>query len=219
MSTIEEFENAPVGSIAKKGVGLVAIREGYETAYLPWVCTTYGEWFSNEELADAGYTLERPVPTTVQEALDLAWNLAAPVEEDQTIPKGTRYVRRSQFGGLTTYTAAPDWTPDPWHKDMIRTFEPLPEPEPDWLNAPAVLASMNECSWQKVWLPRSEGYWECTCCGAYKHWSAMADVTPLYPKEDVEPGKSDTPNDAPRTYSACLNYDGPWGTRLGGDPA
>lgn len=69
MTTLEDFENAPAGSIARKKVGLVAIREGDETAYLPWVCTTYGEWFSNEEMAKGGYTLvpaARSLPTREQ---------------------------------------------------------------------------------------------------------------------------------------------------------
>ena len=55
-------------------------------------------------------------------------------------------------------------------------------PEPDWLDAPAVLAAMDDCSWQKVWLPSTPGYWECTCCGVVRHWSKMNDVTPLYPE-------------------------------------
>ena len=117
-------------------------------------------------------------------ALDLAWELAHEVKEGQIMPVGTRYVSRSPRGGLVTLTATESWTPDP-RTNEVRTLDPLPEPEPDWLDAPAVLASMDDCSWQKVWLPRSGGKWTCTCCGAILHWSLMADVTPLYPKEDA----------------------------------
>lgn len=90
-----------------------------------------------------------------------------------------------------TFTGKPH--PRDHHRRQARALadagllaQPHPDPEPDWLDAPAVLAAMNECSWQKVWLPKPNGNWECTCCGVARHWTKMTDVTPLYPKEGQE---------------------------------
>ena len=221
MSTFEDFENAPVGATAKKEVGLVAIREGDKTDYYPWMCTTYGDWLSNDDLAERGYTLVPSVPTTAREALDLAWELAHEVREGQTIPKGTKYLERHN-GALREYTAFHDMNPKAGGEEWLRTQDPLPDPELDWFDAPAVLATQKHSNGHlnpTVWTrdPFDSDRWVTGLIST--HWRDLRDVTPLYPKEDEEPGKSDTPNDAPRTYSACLNYDGPWGTRLGGDPA
>lgn len=117
-------------------------------------------------------------------ALDLAWELGHPVREGQVIPKGTKFMKKTE-GNVQAYTMRRDYTVTADDTYILRTHEPLSEPEPDWLDAPAVLASMDDCSWQKVWLPRSGGKWTCTCCGAILHWSLMADVTPLYPKGDA----------------------------------
>lgn len=150
-------------------------------------------------------------PTSAQEAFELAWNLAYPVKEGQVIPAGTRYLQWVE-GNLREYTEHLGITVTKGKSILARTVDPLPATEPDWLDAPAVLASMNDCSSQKVWLPKSDGHWECTCCGTERHWSKMADVTPLYPKED-------TPHDAPRQRTISFHDDKPWGTKLGGDPA
>ena len=217
MSTFEDFENAPVGATAKKEVGLVAIREGDKTDYYPWMCTTYGDWLSNDDLAERGYTLERPVPTTAQEAFDLTWILAYPVKEGQVIPEGMRYIRRYQSGDLATFISNESWTPR--HIDKVRTQDPLPDPEPYWLDAPAVLAHTDNDDTRRVWTACNDGQWASTRHTYTRHWQGLRDVTPLYPKEDVEPGKSDTPNDAPRYRTVAFRDDTPWGTRLGGDPA
>ena len=144
-----------------------------------------------------------PAPTTAREALTLAWELAHPVKEGQIIPVGTWLVERrgDEFAvGKNDYFEA---TANDWDVKNRRTLDPLPDPEPDWLDAPAVLAAMKGRSGQKVWLPKPNGHWECTCCGVVRHWFNMADVTPLWPKEDA-------------AYSS--HYDEPWCTWLGGEP-
>lgn len=131
-------------------------------------------------------------PKNSREALDLAWELAHPVKEGQHIPEGTRYVRRSQSGGLTTFTATVGWTPTRLFAGITRILDPLPDPEPDWLNAPAVLASHPVCADTEqigIWIPSDkDGMWEWPIQqGEFMaHWSELEDVTPLYPKEEQE---------------------------------
>lgn len=219
MSTLEEFENAPVGATAthpdgRKAVGTFDYVEGR------WYATDYN-WYTDGEMARQGYILD-PVsadltqadqqlqnstlwtvtdlvdalthgrvhiapgpipaltaPTSAQGALDLAWDLGHPVKEGQVIPKGAKWMKKVS-GNVQEYTMRQDYTITITDTYILRTHEPLSDPE--WLDAPAVLAAMDDCSWQKVWLPRSEGRWVCTCCGVERHWSKMNDVTPLYPK-------------------------------------
>lgn len=184
MSTIQEFENAPVGATATSPRGSIA----FKTARSEDEWSLYGSHgrhfynLSSDEMG--GFTLNPTAPTTAREALDLAWNLAHPVKVGQVVPAGTEIISVRSEIERAYGTTLTDQVADGFDESHTRTLDPLPDPEPDWLDAPAVLAAMNECSWQKVWLPRSGGQWICTCCGAIKHWSKMADVTPLYPKED-----------------------------------
>lgn len=183
MSTLEEFENAPVGSTATSPRGSIA----FKTARSEDEWSLYGSHgrhfynLSSDEMG--GFTLNPTAPTNSREALDLAWDLAHEVKEGQVIPKGTRYLARHSKP-IQEFIATDDIEIVSWLVGAVRSHEPLPVPEPDWLDAPAVLAAMDDCSWQKVWLPSTPGHWECTCCGVDRHWSKMADVTPLYPKED-----------------------------------
>ena len=78
-------------------------------------------------------------PKNAREALDLAWELAHPVKAEQTLPYGTQSLWRDpdgrlSVGGSDVYTVS--------RKDAhkIRTLDPIPEPTPDWLDAPAVIA-------------------------------------------------------------------------------
>ena len=126
-------------------------------------------------------------PTTAREALTLALELAHEMKEGHELPIGTECIAKVRDGEFMVYrskkpfdgVSRPGWA-------EARTLDPLPEPEPGWLDAPAVLASMKGRSGQKVWLPKPNGHWECTCCGVVRHWFNMADVTPLYPKETSE---------------------------------
>lgn len=188
MSTIQEFENAPVGATAKKGVGLVAIREGYETDQYPWVCTTYGELLSNWELAKRGYTLVPSAPTTAQEARDLAWDLAHPVKEGQHIPEGTEFLYPMSDGTyMNERIGVEDYRANGSDEKYLRTLDPLPDPEPDWLDATVILANCPVCLLDNPLLPE-EGTdnltWECRGCRCSMAWDSLKDVTPLYPKED-----------------------------------
>ena len=192
MSTFQDFENAPVGATARRPGSPVAVKVSFRP-------TTKGNWddglvkMSPETLVDYDYILDpepTPAPTTAREALDLAWNLAYPIKEGRFIPEGVRYVRRSQDGGLVTLTAAGDWTPDPRHRDGVRTLDRLPEPVPDWLDAPAVLASCrySDVTREGVFTPSSvhTDRWVLAGTVGAMHWSELRDVTPLYPEGEKE---------------------------------
>ena len=73
------------------------------------------------------------------------------------------------------------------------TLDPLPDPEPDWLDAPAVMARPEDDTWVAVWQPceapwcsgatRNESRWVSPRGGAgCRSWRELTDVTPLYPK-------------------------------------
>lgn len=67
-------------------------------------------------------------------ALDLAWELAYPVKEGQTIPRGTKYLERHN-GVLREYTAFHDMIPKAGEGEWIRSQDTLPDPKPGWLGA------------------------------------------------------------------------------------
>ena len=185
MSTLEEFENAPVGATATAPNGNIAVKTGRRV--FEWsIYDSRGNARDNHPSDEMGfYRLNPAAPTNSREALDLAWELGHRVKEGQDIPEGTRYL---EFHGdeLGEYIAVVNIKISPGLVPVIRTLDRLPEPVPGWLDAPAVLAAMDDCSWQKVWLPSTPGHWECTCCGVDRHWSDMADVTPLYPEGKKE---------------------------------
>lgn len=142
-------------------------------------------------------------PKTAREALALAWELAHPVNGGDAIPKDTTCLQNTGER-IETKTLPTDWTPA--FPKNIRTLEPLPDPEPDWLDAPAVLAESRECSNRSVWTPEAgtdRQTWESSCCNTSNAWNSLRDVTPLYPKEGQD----------------SFHYDEPWGTRLGGESA
>ena len=189
MSTINDFKNAPVGATAtRETTGSRAMK--MDDVQRRWA-TPNGVYLDNEEMEKRGFTLEplEPAPATAWEALDLTWELAHEVKPGQHIPAGTRYVRRSQSGGLSTFTAVQGWTPAPRWTEHVRTLDPLPEPEPDWLDAPAVMASLDDMTrWdldeRQVFTPASEGegHWVAMFSALTYHSSDLRDVTPLYPK-------------------------------------
>lgn len=120
-------------------------------------------------------------PTTAREALALAWELAHPVKEGQVIPGGTDVISaRSEvenvYGATLTNQVA-----DKFDELHTRTLDPLPEPEPDWLDAPAVMAVAEGFSYRRIWVPLGDGGWASVQDGR-AHWSELRDVTPLYPK-------------------------------------
>ena len=126
-------------------------------------------------------------PRTAREALALAWELAHEVKPGQVIPKGTRYLEITR-SGLRERTASGDRKITP-ELATFRTLDPLPEPEPDWLDAPAVLAESYECSNRSVWTPEAgtdRQTWECSCCNTSNAWNSLRNVTPLWHKETDE---------------------------------
>lgn len=181
MSTIEDFKNAPIGATASSAETNARYVKNSDDRWLLFDGRGYllvDKYYLQYE----GFTLSPAAPTTAREVLELVWELAHPVKEGQTIPVGTWMIERrgDRFAvGKNDYF---DATANDWDVKSRRALDPIPDPEPDWLNAHAVLASMDECSWQKVWLPSTLGNWKCTCCDAERHWSELEDVTPLYPK-------------------------------------
>ena len=191
MSTIKDFENAPVGATAThETMGLRVMKINDSTR--DWI-TPRGGYLSDEEVASRDFALDPSAPTTAREALYLAWELAHEVKPGQVIPKGDRLLEFDD-SGLKEYTAQCDIKIDPDLAPVFRTFVPLPDPEPDWLDAPAVLASHPLCADTEqigLWIPASgEGMWEWPFQqGEFKaHWSELEDVTPLYPKEGHDAG-------------------------------
>ena len=181
MNTIEDFKNAPVGATATHALASRAMKTNNGDG--GWV-TPSGNYFSDEGMVNWGYTLDRPAPTTAREALDLAWELAHEVKSGQHIPEGTHLLDHPDHDNLSAYATLVGFTITARESLSIRTLEPLPDPEPDWLDAPAVLAATSMCPEQKVWIPESGGVWKCSCCRDELHWYELVDVTPLYPKGD-----------------------------------
>ena len=193
MSTLEEFEAAPVGATAIL-IWDRAVKTFYEGTDRNWL-TRGGDWLSAKEMAEYSYTLDPApvVPTTAREALDLAWDLAHPVREGQLWPDGAQGISKER-GELLTFTAhcAPpvDESEALAHRSLDPLPEPEPEPEPDWLDAPAVLATCERC--KRVGMsptlhsPFENGLeWLCALCADQRAWSDLTDVTPLY-KRDSE---------------------------------
>lgn len=192
MSTIEDFESAPVGAIATNKGGDQAIKTlSMSEGNSIWMAD-YLAFYKPVGLEKDGFVLETlpSRPTTAREALELAWELAHPVKEGQVIPAGTRVVARGDgfTVGRNDYF---DVTANDWDAENRRTLDPLPEPEPDWLDAPAVLARVDgwsSCADPQVFA-RHDWYdapseWRCNGAESYP-WQDLRDVTPLYPKEDA----------------------------------
>ena len=185
MNTIEDFKSAPAGATAThKATGNRVMKvDGVE---LRWI-TRWGRRLNDKEVVRWGFTLYpiEPAPTTAREALELAWELAHEVKPGQEIPEGTRYLKLYRFG-VQEYTTGrclkitPDLVP------IVRTLDTLPDPEPDWIDAPAVLDVCGCCGTETLHSPIKRGTcWECTECHTTKTWRTLTDVTPLYPKEDA----------------------------------
>lgn len=190
MSTLEEFEAAPVGATARSHYGT-----GVKTtlSHSPWVCEVRypggvrrTERHTSEHLVEQGYVLDpSPVPTSAREALDLAWELAHPIKAGDVIPAGTRCIQRHK--GTThwhIYDEIGDFETDVYAFETIRTLDPLPEPAPDWLDAPAVLAMdrWDDLGREKAWIQVDGDLYKGED-GEFRAWSDLRDVAPLYPKE------------------------------------
>ena len=191
MSTTEDFENAPIGATATSPDGRkIYHREKKTLVGADWV-RGEGEaklWADADGLAHFGYKLgpaPSPAPTTTQEALDLAWNLAHEVKEGQTMPSDTQYLLRQGLGyNLRVSLVA--LSIDGIDAESIRTLDPLPDPEPDWLNAPAVLARGNDwvsCADPQVFVRENKDGTRWVRDTRFYRWDELIDAVPLYPKE------------------------------------
>lgn len=182
MSTFEEFESAPVGATATHPDGRRVIKT--TGAICPWH-TTNGTFLYDYEIVD--YVLDPAPPSTAREALDLAWHLAYPVREGQVIPAGTMYLARYSDETISINTPAVD-RKGPLNNPRCRTLDPIPDPTPDWLDAPAVIARIDNwhsCADPQVFARRdyhdAPSEWRCNGAESYP-WQELRDVTPLYPK-------------------------------------
>ena len=180
MSTLEDFKNAPGGAIATSPYGGRAMKI-YGGAW-HWI-TSRGNRLNDTEMELQGYTLDplEPAPTTAHEALALAWDLAHEVEKGQSIPSGTVYLLRYGPGYLLEVAHGARRI-DSIDAENIRTLDPCLDPEPDWLDAPAVLAwrRWDDVRREKVW-PKADECYKSTD-GEIIDWTDLCDVTPLYPK-------------------------------------
>ena len=180
MSTVEDFENAPVGATATHSLGSRAMK--IDDGEQRWI-TPSGNQYNDGGMVFWEYTLDLPAPTTVREALDLAWELAHEVKPGQVIPADTRFLEVTGVG-LGERIAHFDFEIDPSHVPNIRTLEPLPDPEPDWLDAPAVIAVCWYCETETLHaLPECGNRWKCAECHTSTPWRSLTEVTPLYPEE------------------------------------
>ena len=186
MSTLEEFEAAPAGATATRVWKRAVKTFFYGSVERNWL-TRNGECLSARELVERDWTLDPPPagPATAREALDLAWELAYPVKEGQTIPEGADYLASINGERIATTRASFDIIATAIDEKAVRTLDPLPEPEPDWLTAPAVLATheathddANPIVWTKH--QYDSDHWISGPISA--HWTSLRNVTPLYPK-------------------------------------
>lgn len=182
MSTIEDFENAPVGATATHDSGSRALKT--DKVGESWILQNES-YLSDEGMVFWNYTLDQPAPATAREALDLAWELAYPVKEGQVIPKGT-HILRLVGGQVRVFQNI--WGLDeiaPFELPYFRTLEPLPDPEPDWVDALVVLARLVKAepdSPPSLWANLGGGMWgNVETTKRAEVWD-LRDVTPLYPK-------------------------------------
>lgn len=188
MNTTVDFENAPIGATATSPDGGKAVKT-FDTDELPWLSNDSG-WCSNDDMSRQGFTFDNsphPAPTTAREALELVWKLAHEMKEGHEVPTGTECIAKVSDGEFMTYRSLkpfdgvrrPGWA-------EARTLDPFPEPEPDWLTAPAVLAT-DDRDRRGSFFPvtGSDKYWQSAQSGLRFHWNELRDVTPLYPKEDA----------------------------------
>ena len=190
MSTTAELENAPVGATATAPNGSIALKTGRRA--FEWSIFDSRGYHCDVHNSDemVGYKLNPAAPTTAQEALDLAWDLAHPVKEGQTIPEGVRLLDRLDRNDLSAYTTRVDFIITARESLHIRTLDPLPapEPDPDWLDAPAVMARLESwapCAGPQVFT-RHDWYdapseWRYNGTESVG-WQELHDVTPLYRK-------------------------------------
>ena len=183
MSTIEDFESAPIGATAThQTTGNRAMKISHPERL--WF-TANRTYFNDEQMRLCGYTLDsvETGPVSAREALNLAWELAHEVKEGQIIPAGTRFLEFSN-SKLKEYVAQANIEISP-NFASVRTLDPLPDPEPDWLDAPAVMARVEgwvSCHDPQVFTRENKTGTQWVLDTKVYRWDELIDVVPLYPK-------------------------------------
>ena len=126
MSTIEEFENAPVGATAThKGTGHRAMKT-YEDGW-SWV-TLIGRYLGDKEMEYLDYTLDPPAPESAREALDPLYLCPLPTREEIAMAIAA-YHWDKESGDVEV-----------WHDLTLGEREAVAENYLTWDSADAVLA-------------------------------------------------------------------------------
>ena len=180
MSTLKDFKNAPGGAIATSPYGGRAMKVYDGERH--WI-TSRGIHLNDKEMVQLGYTLGPALaPTTVREAIDLAWELAHEVKEGQHIPEGVRLLDRFDGNDFSVYTTLVGFTSNARDALTFRTLDPLPVPDPDWLDAPAVIATTIGNDNHRTFANVGNSRWYTPGEKSYL-WTDLTDVTPIYPEE------------------------------------
>ena len=133
-----------------------------------------------------------PVPNTAREALSLVWELAYPLKEGHKGEPGTELIARFKDDDFRIYRALEPFDGDSVQRwAEVRALDPLPEPEPDWIDAPAVKARVKGYPVLFTWIPvdgPQHHRWHSPVKGQGEtyDWQDLTDVTPLWPKEGQE---------------------------------
>lgn len=107
-------------------------------------------------------------PTSPQDV----WEQSHRVEAGQLIPPGTHVIYETRR--LLYVEEA--------HEEAVRTLAQLPDPLPDWVDAPAILTDC-ACEVKSLHAPSRIGWWKCVSCGDEKHWTSLEYAIGLRPSK------------------------------------
>lgn len=137
MSTTEDFENAPAGTVAREPGGHVAMKAVpacYEM-YASWIVSGDESvpyfWFNERHLVKNGYTIVTPTEMTAREHLEAAWVAAHDGPASRKIPAGVEVLSRERKSNIITGPAKLEFPMTFENSEFLfRTLEPLSESEP-----------------------------------------------------------------------------------------
>lgn len=142
-------------------------------------------WLTDEEMVERGWTIVTPAPTTPEDALSHFVSLLHEPEAD-TIPAGVPFVEVFEDGEVLAHPSG-DHANMAARRPGVRrlTFHPLPasepEPEPEWVKAPAVWVR-DGAGWSVAY-PRLDGTWMCDGTNYTRADIAGMDPRPIWEPE------------------------------------